>query len=95
MSGMKARYWERYKPGPPRRASREVTAKTLREVREAARKNQVEVARSMEKDQSEISRIENRKDWLVSTLSDYVKALGGDLEVVAVLGKKRLRLAQV
>lgn len=71
---------------------RELLLMSLREARELAGKNQVEVAAAMEKAQSEISRIENRDDWLVSTLREYVKALGGELEVVAVLGDKRLRL---
>ena len=75
-----------------REVKREVIDMSLREVRELAGKNQVEVAAALEKAQSEISKIENRDDWLLSTLRRYVEALGGELEVVAVLGDKRLRL---
>jgi predicted nucleic acid-binding Zn-ribbon protein len=92
---MKHQYWERREQRRARPDRRETALKDLREVREAARKNQVEVAEAMEKDQSEISRIENRDDWLVSTLRDYVRALGGELEVVAIVGGKRLRLRNV
>jgi hypothetical protein len=49
----------------------------------------------LSKSRSEISKIENREDWLLSTLRRYVEALGGELEVVAVLGDKRLRLRGV
>jgi predicted transcriptional regulator len=78
-----------------RRVERELLDMSLREVRELAGKNQVEVAAALEKAQSEISKIENREDWLLSTLRRYVEALGGELEVVAVLGDKRLRLRGV
>jgi hypothetical protein len=36
--------------------------------------------------------MKRREDWLLSTLKEYVKALGGELEVIAVIGDKRLRL---
>ena len=78
-----------------RKVERELLDMSLREVRELAGKNQVDVAAALEKAQSEISRIENREDWLLSTLRRYVEALGGELEVVAVLGDKRLRLRGV
>ena len=78
-----------------RKVERELLDMSLREVRELAGKNQVEVAAALEKAQSEISKIENREDWLLSTLRRYVEALGGELEVVAVLGDKRLRLRGV
>jgi hypothetical protein len=78
-----------------RKAGRELLEMSLREVRELAGKNQVDVAEALEKAQSEISKIENREDWLLSTLRRYVEALGGELEVVAVLGDKRLRLRGV
>ena len=78
-----------------RKVERELLDMSLREVRELAGKNQVDVAAALEKAQSEISKIENREDWLLSTLRRYVEALGGELEVVAVLGDKRLRLRGV
>ena len=80
---------------PQEQVERELLDMSLREVRELAGKNQVDVAAALEKAQSEISKIENREDWLLSTLRRYVEALGGELEVVAVLGDKRLRLRGV
>jgi hypothetical protein len=71
---------------------KEVLEMTLREVRELAGKNQVELAAALEKAQGEISKIENREDWLLSTVRNYIEALGGELEVVARFGKKVVRL---
>ncbi len=67
----------------------------LRDLREAAGVTQVELAKEAEIAQSELSKIERRDDHLISTLRRYVRALGGDLEVVAVLGNKRITLRGV
>lgn len=70
----------------------EVDAMELRELREAAGKTQVEVAELAQMTQAELSRFERRDDRRVSTLRRYVEALGGELEVVAVLGNKRITI---
>jgi DNA-binding XRE family transcriptional regulator len=67
----------------------------LRELRELAGVTQVDLAESAEMSQSQLSQIENRDDHLLSTLRRYVEALGGRLEVVAVLGDKRITLTGV
>lgn len=64
----------------------------LRELREAAGKTQEELAEALKKAQSEISRLEGRSDYRLSTLQRYVAALGGELEVVASFGNRRVRL---
>ena len=64
----------------------------LRALRELLGKTQEELARLAATAQSELSRAERRDDHLVSTLRRYVEALGGELEVVASFGKKRIRL---
>jgi transcriptional regulator with XRE-family HTH domain len=64
----------------------------LRELREAAGKTQEELAEALKKAQSEISRLEGRSDYRLSTLQRYVTALGGELEVVASFGNRRVRL---
>jgi len=49
-------------------------------------------------DQADISRLENREsfaDCQVSTLQRYVAALGGQFELVAGFGNKRIILAGV
>ena len=67
----------------------------LRELCEAAGKTQEELAEALKKAQSEISRLEGRSDYRLSTLQNYVAALGGELEVVASFGNRRVRLRAV
>ena len=43
---------------------------------------QTDVASALGKRQDEVSRIEQRGDLLLSTLNDYVRSLGGELELV-------------
>ena len=68
---------------------------TIRALREAVGMTQVEVAADSAIDQSDVSRLEARKDFedcLVSTLRRYVAALGGELEVVASFGDRKITL---
>src|SRR6188768_2904292 len=55
----------------------------LRELRKARNVTQVEVATAMNIEQASVSKIERREDMYVSTLREYVKALGGELKLVA------------
>jgi transcriptional regulator with XRE-family HTH domain len=67
----------------------------LRTVREAAGRTQVEVAQESQMDQADISRLERRgnfDDCQVATLQRYVKALGGELELVARFGDKKIAI---
>lgn len=66
---------------------------TLRTLREAAGKTQLDITAASEMDQGDVSRLEGRKefdDCQVSTLKRYVSALGGQLELVAAFGDKRI-----
>ncbi|QYU67252.1 helix-turn-helix domain-containing protein [Leptolyngbya sp. 15MV] len=51
----------------------------LRDVRKALGRTQVQLARKLGIQQANVARVEQRSDMLISTLRDYVKALGGDL----------------
>ncbi|MFP3534560.1 helix-turn-helix transcriptional regulator, partial [Burkholderia sp. SIMBA_042] len=55
----------------------------LQELRKARHVTQVEVARAMNVEQASISKLERREDMYVSTLREYVRALGGELRLVA------------
>ena len=55
----------------------------LQELRKARHVTQVEVARAMSVEQAAVSKLERRDDMYVSTLREYVKALGGELKLVA------------
>jgi DNA-binding XRE family transcriptional regulator len=56
---------------------------TLRQLREALRRTQAEVASATGVTQDRISKLENGSDVLVSTLRRHVRALGGELRLVA------------
>lgn len=55
----------------------------LQELRKARNVTQVEVAKAMSVEQAAISKLERRDDMYVSTLREYVRALGGELKLVA------------
>lgn len=75
---------------PERRAkikarTRELVARemSLRELRHAVSKTQEAVARTLNMGQDGVSRLEKRSDLLLSTLRNYVEAVGGSLTLVA------------
>lgn len=55
----------------------------LRELRIRRERSQRELASHLESSQAHVSQTENRDDILVSTLHEYVVALGGELDIVA------------
>lgn len=55
----------------------------LQELRKSRQVTQVEVAKAMNVEQAAISKLERRDDMYISTLREYVKALGGELKLVA------------
>ena len=56
---------------------------TLRDLRNALELTQKTMAESLGINQENLSRLERRSDLLLSTLSSYVKAMGGHLHLVA------------
>jgi DNA-binding XRE family transcriptional regulator len=73
----------------------ELRAMTLRELREDAGRTQAEIADLADTTQAALSRVERREDNPIATLRRYVEALGGELELVAVIGNKRIKLLGV
>ncbi len=65
----------------------------LAELRKRFDKSQAEVAALIRTTQSGVSRIERQSDIRVSTLADYVEALGGRLRVHAEFGSNQIELA--
>ena len=56
---------------------------TLRELRYARKLTQVRMARKLGITQDSVSRLEQRSDLLLSTLRKTIKAMGGNLSLVA------------
>lgn len=63
-----------------RRAMEDAIA--LADLRESQGTTQVELAHRLGMNQGNVSRLERRDDLYLSTLRDYVRALGGELELV-------------
>jgi transcriptional regulator with XRE-family HTH domain len=55
---------------------------TLQALRKAAGKAQTEIASSLRISQPSVSKIEKQTDMYLSTLRNYVEAVGGDLELI-------------
>jgi DNA-binding XRE family transcriptional regulator len=51
------------------------------------------LAKNLNVKQAEISKIENRADMLMSTLRNFVQAMGGDLEVRAVFPDRAIEIS--
>ncbi len=66
----------------------------LDELRKARQMTQVKLAQSLGVNQGEVSKIEHRTDLYLSTLSEYVEALGGRLEIRAVFPDREVRITQ-
>lgn len=55
----------------------------MHELRQAKALSQAELAETLNINQAAVSKMENRADMYISTLRNYIRALGGDLEIVA------------
>ena len=64
----------------------------LSELREARSMTQARLAEILCKDQSVISRMEKRTDMYVSTLAEFIRAMGGELEIRAVFPEGSVKI---
>ena len=55
----------------------------LHELRQAKELSQAKLAQTLHVNQAAISKMERRTDMYISTLRDYIRAMGGDLEIIA------------
>jgi hypothetical protein len=67
----------------------------LQELRLVAGKAQAEIAKALKVKQPSVSKIERQTDMYISTLRNYIKAIGGELELTVRLpSRPPLRLHQ-
>lgn len=66
----------------------------LSEVRQLAGKSQQEIAAVLGMKQPSLSKLERQSDMHISTLRKLVKALGGELEVLARFPKGTVKIEQ-
>jgi DNA-binding Xre family transcriptional regulator len=69
-----------------------VSEMPLQSIRLARDLTQKDLAAILEIDQSEVSKIERRTDMYVSTLSRFIEAMGGELEIRAVFPEQTVRI---
>lgn len=55
----------------------------LLELRKARSLSQQKLAEALDTSQGEISKIEHRTDLYLSTLRNYIEAMGGELDIIA------------
>jgi transcriptional regulator with XRE-family HTH domain len=82
----------------PERAARVKTrrqaiedALALAEIRERRELTQTDIAQVLEMSQANVSRIERQQNLYLSTLAEYVEALGSELKLSAVFAERRSR----
>jgi DNA-binding XRE family transcriptional regulator len=73
-----------------KRAMRDVLA--LAKVRESRGMTQAQLAAQLDVTQANVSRIERQDDLYLSTLKQYIEALGGRLEIHAVFDDQTIEL---
>jgi len=74
-----------------RRVKEAAGVMTLYQLREARSLTQVNLAKVLNVNQGAVSRMEKRTDMYVSTLRNFIQAMGGQLQVKAVFPKARSR----
>lgn len=72
---------------------RMVAEMPLHELRHAKALSQAALAKRLQVNQAAVSKIEHRTDMYVSTLRDYIRAMGGELEIVARFPDGEVRIA--
>lgn len=72
-----------------KRAAQLITEETtLCELRKALEFTQDELSKKLHINQEAVSRLEKRSDLLLSTLKNYIKAMGGELRLTAKFPNK-------
>jgi len=88
------------KMSPPARARSEAKARNLiqemplSEIRAARELTQEHLAKLLRVKQASISKLERRADMYISTLRDFVRAMGGELEITARFPEGEVRIRQ-
>jgi transcriptional regulator with XRE-family HTH domain len=76
------------------KAQEMLAAMPLQELRQARMLSQEQLAKALHLKQPSISKLEKRTDMYISTLRGFVKAMGGDLEIVARFPEGSVRISQ-
>lgn len=69
-------------------------AMPLQELRHARNLSQEQLAQTLEVKQAAVSKLEKRTDMYISTLRNFIKAMGGDLEIIAKFPDGAVQISQ-
>jgi DNA-binding XRE family transcriptional regulator len=67
-----------------RKARKLLAAMPLQELRHARKLSQEQLAEVLHVKQASISKLERRSDMYISTLRNFIRAMGGELEINAI-----------
>jgi transcriptional regulator with XRE-family HTH domain len=76
-------------------ADKEIAMMEISELREALKIRQEDLAHKLKVSQVAVSQLENRDDLRISTLRDYITALGGQVEVLAIFPDRKVNITHV
>ncbi len=77
------------------KADKMIGEMALDELREALKLTQVSLAENLHINQAAVSKVERRTDMLISTLRKMIEAMGGELEIRAILPGGVVRINQL
>lgn len=93
-SSLRAKMGAKARTRSQQRARELIQVMTLNELRRTRRVTQDTLATAMQTSQSEVSKLEQRTDTYVSTLQSYIRALGGELDLLARFPDGCVRISQ-
>lgn len=64
----------------------------LHELRQAQALSQETLAKALHVNQAAISKMERRTDMYISTLRNYIRAMGGELEIIATFPEGQVKI---
>ena len=64
----------------------------LHELRKAQQLSQENLAKRLNINQAAVSKMERRTDMYISTLRDYIRAMGGELEIIAMFPDGQVKI---
>lgn len=89
---------DKMKPAARKKAAEKtralINAMPLQELRHARNLSQEQLAQTLSVKQAAVSKLEKRTDMYVSTLRNVIKAMGGDLEIIAKFPDGSVQISQ-
>ena len=89
---------EKMKPAARKKAAEKtkvlLNAMPLQELRHARNLSQEQLAQTLSVKQAAVSKLEKRTDMYISTLRNFIKAMGGDLEIIASFPDGSVQISQ-